>query len=237
VTTRNVLKAEISARTNYAGNMEEHYVQLGSNRHSRCCYSLAYSERNAFFWLARDVENYKAKLKATSQVEIETLKAQLQISHSEHSIRFDKLHEKRVDILAKVYGYLSQAITNLRSCAGCSKIKWIPDSLPFRHHEDAKANLKAAKDAYLFNEIYLNEVLCCQLDKLFLALDKPSHVLVLFPQEWQKHCAEKFLDQWGEVEPMLENAMKSLKCEFRRILGSQDADMHGSFEEQNEKLS
>jgi len=50
--------------------------------------------------MAKDLEAFKADLESKSNVAIERLRADLQLTAFEHQIRFSKLHERRAEVLA-----------------------------------------------------------------------------------------------------------------------------------------
>src|SRR4051812_19160277 len=56
--------------------------------------------------LAKDVEEFKAKLQADSQTTMVKLQADLQQTAVEHEVRFSRLHEKRARVLAELYKLL-----------------------------------------------------------------------------------------------------------------------------------
>jgi hypothetical protein len=57
----------------------------------------------------RDVEKFKAGLKADADIEIEKLKHSLEKIAVEHQVRFSKLHEKRAEVIADLYARLVDA--------------------------------------------------------------------------------------------------------------------------------
>jgi hypothetical protein len=61
--------------------------------------------------LLLDAEGFKAQLKASADAEIERLKVSLQMSALEHEVRFSKLHEKRAEVIAELYGRLVEIST------------------------------------------------------------------------------------------------------------------------------
>jgi hypothetical protein len=56
--------------------------------------------------LLLDAEGFKSQLKASADAEVERLKVSLQMSALEHEVRFSKLHEKRAEVIAELYGRL-----------------------------------------------------------------------------------------------------------------------------------
>jgi hypothetical protein len=57
--------------------------------------------------LSRNIEVYKTELKRESDKEIEGLKSRLQIAAQERQIVFNRLHEKRAEIVAESYTLIS----------------------------------------------------------------------------------------------------------------------------------
>src|ERR1700722_11976115 len=74
--------------------------------------------------ITRDTKQFESDLKAKADVAIETLKSTLQLKTIEHQVRFSKLHERRAEVIAKLYGYLVAALWSAESfltpaeCAG-----------------------------------------------------------------------------------------------------------------------
>jgi hypothetical protein len=54
------------------------------------------------------LETHKAQLKASSDVEIERLRSQLNISATEHQVRYAKMHEARAEAIAETYSLLKE---------------------------------------------------------------------------------------------------------------------------------
>jgi len=59
--------------------------------------------------LARDLNSYKAQIDAQHARELEQFKAGIRSAAFEHEIRFSRLHEQRVRIIAKLYRLLNRA--------------------------------------------------------------------------------------------------------------------------------
>jgi len=67
--------------------------------------------------LLLDAEMFKGQLKASADAEIERLKVSLQMSALEHEVRFSKLHEKRAEVIAELYGRLVEISMLVHQCA------------------------------------------------------------------------------------------------------------------------
>ena len=59
--------------------------------------------------LAKDLERFKSELSATTSSTAERLKHELQMAATEHLVRYAKLHERRAEVIAELYGLLVEA--------------------------------------------------------------------------------------------------------------------------------
>ena len=110
------------------------------------------------------LETHKAQLKAQADTEIEKLKSGLSIAAAQNQFRFSTLHEKRAEIIAKVYASLREAISCLREytkpfepAGGTSKED--------RRQKAAEAANKFS-DLYAANKIFMPEAAATRLDQI-----------------------------------------------------------------------
>lgn len=169
--------------------------------------------------LSKEVEEFKVRLESRSAVEIERLKASLQLVATEHQIQFAKLHEKRALVIAELYTRLIET----RRIAGEFILGDIHDA-----QRSAKAQ-EAVWELYRFielNRIYLPETVCTLVDKFESKLRKS----VLFANSyWTRitHPSPKTVEEQNKVlleacqilETELPNLLKELQNEFRKLLG------------------
>ena len=73
------------------------------------------------YFLSKDVEKYKASLRTETDIELERLRAQLQIENFRRQIRFSKLHEKQAEVLAQLYSLILTTIQHLETCAAWTR--------------------------------------------------------------------------------------------------------------------
>ena len=59
------------------------------------------------------LETHKIQLKAQADLELEQLKSLLSVSAAEQNATFSRLHERRVDVIAKTYGLLRRLHTSI----------------------------------------------------------------------------------------------------------------------------
>ena len=175
--------------------------------------------------LAKDLECFKSELSAVSNSAAERLKHELRIAATEHHVRYAKLHERRGEVIAELYGLLveahwaSQAFVAVFEFAGES-----PKSEKY-----VVAMNKAAEFYRYFdkNRIYLPPDLCEKLEDFVrnmrrqvigfgVYVDKeekylPDHVHKAKYEAWEK-AAQYFDDE-------VPKARTALESELREILG------------------
>jgi hypothetical protein len=109
--------------------------------------------------LSKDVDKYRMQIQANYEKEIERLKADLNRQAAEHQIRFSKLHEKRAEVIAKIYELIVEAEEKCRLLIAKPPIS-TSDELSSKLTE-ITMNL----DPYLRrNKIYLDSELCSKLE-------------------------------------------------------------------------
>lgn len=114
-------------------------------------------------FLAKDLARFKADLAAASSSTTEHLKHELQRAALEHQIRFSKLHERRAEVIAQLYGLLVEAHWASQSFISLAEFSGEPS----KQEKYAEAMNRAA-DFYRFfdkNRIWLPEGLCRQLEQ------------------------------------------------------------------------
>jgi hypothetical protein len=122
---------------------------------------LAWLIRKLFgIYIAKDLESFKVQLRTTHDREIERLRADLRVASFEHETRFAKLHEKRVEIMAELYGRLAQL--NLLMNRLVNPLHPLTEAL----EKEVGESGNAFREYYLKNRIYFNEHVCKQLDSI-----------------------------------------------------------------------
>ncbi len=169
--------------------------------------------------LSREAEEFKVQLESRSAVEVERLKASLQLVATEHQIQFAKLHEKRALVIAELY---SRLVATHRT----ARVFILGDV------HDPERSAKAREEVlelYWFielNRIYLPETVCTLLDKFESTLRKSVYFAdsiftrIKYPTPKTVEDQNKFLLEACEVlESELPNLLKELQNEFRKLLG------------------
>lgn len=176
--------------------------------------------------LYKDIEQFKTTLAAESAAATEHLKHELQLVTVEHQIRFSKLHEKRAEVIANLYGLLVEAYWATRSFVATAELASEP---PKREKYGAALN-KTAEFYQFFdkNRIYLPEAVCGLLGEFVRNMREeaigfgvyvsyedsqlPDHTVRQKLEAWQK--------AWEYFESEIPKARSALENEIRGILGA-----------------
>lgn len=175
--------------------------------------------------LEKDVEGFKSALQSKVNESSQLLRHSLEKSAIEHQVRFSKLHERRAEVIAELYGLLVQAHRDMSSFVAL--VEWTGD---LSKKEKYVVAMNAVADFYRFfdkNRIYLPEPVCSKLEEFVLTMREkvigfgvyvqfndesmPEHALI------QKHDA--WSSAWEYFEKKVPEAKSALENEFRGLLG------------------
>ncbi|HKM83375.1 MAG TPA: hypothetical protein VJY15_20750, partial [Candidatus Acidoferrum sp.] len=169
--------------------------------------------------LSKEAEEFKVQVESRAAVEVERLKASLQLAATEHQIQFSKLHEKRALVVAELY---SRLVVTLRTAR----------EFIFGDVQDPERSAKAQEEVwelYRFielNRIYFPETVCTLLDKFESKLRKSVlfansyWTRIKYPTPKTEEDRNKVLLEACEVlESELPNLLKEVQDEFRKLLG------------------
>jgi hypothetical protein len=175
--------------------------------------------------IARDTKRFETDLKAKSDAAIEHLKSELQLKTIEHQVRFARLHEKRADVIAELYGFLVEMLWEAESFL--SPMEWAGEPNKEEKHRVAMNKLVEFFRFFDKHRIYFPEELCGSLEQL--ALQVRSHVIsfgvyVRFKEEsLNDHTRENkeraWNAGWDAIKTQVPAARKLLEEEFRALLG------------------
>ena len=161
---------------------------------------------------------HKAELKAQSDVEIENLKSSLQITATEHNVRFSNLHEKRAEIIAETYSLLKTLCVKL---ADYVKIFEPIGDKPKDERQKLFADAhNKFRDYYPKRIIFLPKSTTDKVEKIDLQLVKAFNEFV-FSVDLNKDNAS--VQKWNEIFERVNGeiweALRELEDEFRGLLG------------------
>ena len=170
----------------------------------------------------KDLERYKSELKSKSDFEIERLRNELKIAELEHTVRFSKLHERRADVLAKIYGLMIET-------------EWAAHRYAYgdtRDNDlaiDALDKITALRMEYERNRLYLPESAREKLGQFISKYFSIASALRIFFVGIESPTMKMREDQNAKMLEVVRAfdsevpAMKfALDSEFRKLLGAKD---------------
>ncbi len=174
--------------------------------------------------IVRDTKRFESDLKAKSDAAIENLKNSLQLKTIEHQVRFSKLHEKRAEVIAKLYVILVESLWETESFV--SPMEFVGELSKNEKHVLARNKLADVYRYFDQHRIYLPDTLCDSLEKLIQEIRTiviefgvwvpydhehlPTHAREQRQAVWEK--------SWKAIREEIPIARKQLETEFRGLL-------------------
>ncbi len=176
--------------------------------------------------IMRDTKQFEADLKEKSDAAIEHLKNELQLKTIEHQVRFFRLHEKRADVIAELYGSFVEVLWEAESFL--SPMEWSGEPSKKEKHITAINKLTELYRYFDKHRIYLPVELCSSLEQLIMevrALVIDFGVYFDFPEDslndsTQREKREAWRAGWQAIKHQIPLARQSLENEFRFLLGA-----------------
>ena len=172
------------------------------------------------------LESHKAQLQAQAAVETERLRSQLSIQATEHAVRFQRLHEKRAEVVGQLYSLLTEAYRKASTFA--SPMEWAGEPGKDEKYREAYESLVAFFQYFDKNRIYLPTAdLCDSIDQLIQGIRKHITGFSLhlrhkdegLPAPALEKKYEAWMNAWEYMEKEVADARSKLEAEFRSILG------------------
>jgi hypothetical protein len=166
-------------------------------------------------WIDKDLASHKAKLQAANDKELEKLRTELRLAAFRHELRFTKLHEKRLEVVAGLYEKL----------VDLDRAYW-PETQFNLEKPSLKETVNAINEAgwefweyFDKHRIYFSSSLCGKLEDL-----RQKYVVV-----WRELKKSEVLPELGEKQQHWLNAKElieqtiqlktDIETEFRLLLG------------------
>ena len=166
------------------------------------------------------LETHKAQLKAQSDIEIEKLRSQLNITATEHEVRFARLHERRAEVIAETYSLLKDLYLLL---ADYVKIfEPAGDKSKEERRSLAKAAHQAFRAYYTSRLVFFPKAAANKLEAIDFQLVQTFNEFV-FGVEMAKETStiKKWTEIFERVGSEIKTALSELEDEFRRLLGDE----------------
>jgi hypothetical protein len=174
-------------------------------------------------WLARDAEAFKTRLKADADIEIERLKNSLQMTATEHQVRFSRMHEKRADIIEGLYKKLTGVYWTGQRFVMTSENNPTPQQ---KEAFDKMTDRLAQVFTYIEeHRIFLPRSVCTLLDEHFRQVSRTVHTAGVFgrienPNDvTAQQSSAAFTKAYQDFETDIPAMRVILETEFRKMLG------------------
>lgn len=171
--------------------------------------------------LAREIEEYKTKLKSESDAEVESLKSRLQIAAKEREIAVNWLHQKRAIAIETLYSALVDLQHVVRIALDVLSPRNPQDIR--KYSSEAIAKLRQTYEAYLKAKIFLSPATCEKIDNVLRGIQDPVVTYDLYLGNYDDNELHTLVDvkghAWNEVQDIVPAALDDLEFEFRKILG------------------
>lgn len=194
-------------------------------------------------WLSKDVETYKATLASNleayktllsseSMRQIEAFKADLQQIATEKNVRFTKLHEKRIEVIAELYYLIENALLTLqlfhRVLKGRATGKF-SEKNDVKWEQEARELTDSLFEFIQRNKLYFGTELSKTLEEVMLLSSSPMSdyavhkIRVRNGDQEDVSGALGIVEKWSERLKTLSAAKELIERQFREMLGSFDA--------------
>ena len=171
--------------------------------------------------LNRDIETFKAKLKAESDIEIESLKSRLQVTAKEREITVTWLHQKRAVAIENLYAatvdlqHSVRIVLDIFSPRNPSDIR--------KYTAEAFQKVKEVYLCYLKAKIFLAPLTCEKIESVLDGLQDPLVMYYGYLGNYEDHELNTLSgvkeQAWKEIRDSVPPALRELETEFRQVLG------------------
>lgn len=171
--------------------------------------------------LGREFEEFKIKLKITSDAEIENLKSRLQVAAKEREISVNWLHQKRANAIETLYSalvdlqYVVQIVLDILSPRNPLDIRKYSSEAVMKFHQTYEAYLKA--------KIFLSPLTCEKIEKVLHGIQDPVVMYDLYLKNYDDHELNTLTDvkdyAWRDIQAVVPAAIRELESDFRSVLG------------------
>jgi hypothetical protein len=152
---------------------------------------------------------------------LEKLRSQLNITATEHEVRFSRLHEKRAEVIAETYSLLKELYIRLGDYV---KIFEPAGDAPREQRREAARTAFQNFRAYYVNKIiFFPKVTANKLEQIDLQLVKAFNEFFLIVDRGKEFdsSTNKWMEIFERVQGEIKTAMNELEDEFRRLLGDE----------------
>ena len=169
------------------------------------------------------LEQHKAELQAVNAIQVERLKANLQVAAATQSVKFSSLHEKRLQVIAELYALIERAYGDANIAIA------LAERNPNEWHTRDDA-IEEVRRAYAANKLYFSAALASTLESLITDLCHPQDYQYLVAGAKDEDPAKlraEHIARWKELRPKIDRAKEMIANEFRGVLGVEEPGKPG----------
>lgn len=167
--------------------------------------------------IARDSARFELELKAKADEAIEKLRNELQLRTIEHQVRFSRLHERRIDVIADTYAKLTQLHLSVAAYIN------VFDATDVRSRADKQNQVAAAIEEFqpyfARTQIFLPKHVAMLLGNVSNELQLISNGFTLSVASPPTPQPNAHLFLFEKLVTDLPLALEGLEDELRKILG------------------
>lgn len=169
--------------------------------------------------LSMDLEHFKAQLKADNETALERLKADLRIAAFQQETTFARLHEKRAEVIAELYGRLESVHRAMQVLLDPSPLDGGADRAE-REQKAADAG-NAFGDYYHAHQIYFEESLCELLHRFDQDMVQAwwAHRYNPIASSSGMEPLDRRFEGWKRLEQQVPPIRKKIEATFRQLIG------------------
>jgi hypothetical protein len=174
-------------------------------------------------WLSKDVEAYKTRLKAESDLALERVRSDLQIAAARRNIEYSRIHEKRLEIISELAGKISAV--RERVLAYVSMWEWAGAPTKAERRKLVRDALAELNECFVPRRFFLPKRTTDKIEAFRAGLYKISTDFMFYVEQGRdsKQDPTKDIDTWTHASAYISKEAPKLIAEleddFRKILG------------------
>ena len=174
-------------------------------------------------FLSKDIDTFRNKLQAQSNIELEKTKHELHLIAFEHDKKAHLLHERRAQAISELYSRLIEFIWAAGDFS--SIMEWSGE--PSKEEKAIKLYEKTQSfsDYFNKNKIYFSKDVCEKVETVFEEINASMikfRVLMSMRKEGvgdSKEYHKAWMDAWNLMKDRVPSLREKIEDEFRVILG------------------
>jgi hypothetical protein len=180
-------------------------------------------------WLSKDVEAYKTRLKADSDVALERVRSELQIIAARRSVEYSRIHEKRLEIISALAGKINAF--HERVSAYVAVFEWAGGPSKEERRKVAFEAFAEFDEYFRPRRFFFPKHTVKKIEDFRAGLHKISIDFMLFVEQGrefrQHHPNKDDIDIWTKASDYTSQEapklLAQLEDDFRQILGIEEA--------------